>query len=245
MDYLLTDAWVDPPGMETCYSEQLVRLPKSFCCYRPPHESPPVNALPAESRGDITFASLNNPAKLNEQVIALWATLLTALPTSRLILQAKAFADARTCALFRERFARHGIAGVRIEMLATMNFQEHLAVYHVVDIALDPFPWCGHTTSCHALWMGVPVITLPNDRHAGRMTASVLHNIGLPEYIADSPDDYIKIAQRLSQDPQHLSDLRHGLRARMQASALCDGAAFTQELEATYRELWRRWCEKS
>ncbi len=243
IDYLITDACVDPPGVESYYVEKLVRLPHGFSCYSPPSECPPVNDLPAIAGGNVTFSSLHGLVKLNDRVIHLWARILGALPESRLILQAKACADEETRKLFLARFEKYGIPRQRLELLPFLSFQEHLSVYHRVDIALDPFPWSGHTTSCHALWMGIPVVTLLGQTHAGRMVASALHQIGLSELIAQSPDEYIDKTIKLANDLPRLADLRRTMRERMLGSPLCDGAGFTRDLEAAYREMWRKYCD--
>ncbi|OGI39148.1 MAG: hypothetical protein A2140_03225 [Candidatus Muproteobacteria bacterium RBG_16_62_13] len=244
IDYLITDSWVDPPGVEPYYVEKLVRLPHGFSCYNPPSACPPVNDLPATEAGKVTFSSLHGLVKLNDRVIQLWARMLGALPESRLILQAKAFADEQTRKLFLERFEKHGVARQRMELLPFLSLQEHLSVYHRVDMALDPFPWSGHTTSCHALWMGIPVVTLLGQTHAGRMVASALHQIGLSELISQSTDEYIEKTISLANDLPRLAELRRTMRERMLASPLCDGAGFTRELEAAYREMWVRYCEQ-
>lgn len=244
IDYLITDNWVDPPGSEEYYVEKLVRLPHGFSCYQPPTNAPPVNALPASQPGNVTFSSLNNPVKFNDRVVELWGNILAQLPQSRLILQAKAFAEDETRELYLERFAKHGIARERLELLTFLPPEEHLAVYHRVDIALDPFPWSGHTTSCHALWMGIPVVTLLGKTHAGRMVASALNQIGLPELIAETPDEYLAKVIALANDLPRLADWRATMRERMLASPLCDGPGFTRELEAAYREMWVRYCDQ-
>lgn len=244
VDYLITDTWVDPPGVEPGYVEKLVRLPRGFSCYSPSSECPPINDLPAIAAGNVTFSSLHGLVKLNERVIQCWAQILGVLPESRLILQTKAFADAETKQLFLERFEKHGINRQRLELFPFLSFQEHLSVYHRVDVALDPFPWSGHTTSCHALWMGIPVVTLLGQTHAGRMVASALHQIGLSELVAQSPDEYIDKTIKLANDLPRLADLRRTMRERMLGSPLCDGAGFTRDLEAAYREMWRKYCEQ-
>jgi predicted O-linked N-acetylglucosamine transferase (SPINDLY family) len=243
VDYLITDGWVDPPGSETGYVEKLLRLPGGFSCYQPSGEDVQVNDQPAKAPGEVTLASLNNPAKLNDNVIELWSRILTALPNARLLLQGKAFADQGTRHRLEQRFSTHNVSADRLVLLRSMNFREHLSVYHQVDIALDPFPWNGHTTSCHALWMGVPTITLYGKAHAGRMAASVLHQIGLPELIAQSKNEYLDKVITLAHDLPRLSELRYTMRSRMLASPLCDGKSFTRDLEAAYREMWRKYCK--
>jgi predicted O-linked N-acetylglucosamine transferase (SPINDLY family) len=245
MGYRITDQWADPPGQEQFHTEQLVRLPHGFLCYLPPANAPPVADAPAARAGFVTFGSFNIISKTSPAVVALWARLMHAVPNSRLVMKNRATRDAATRERYYAQFQQHGIARERIDLIAWLHEHDaHLGLYSRIDIGLDTFPYNGTTTTCEALWMGVPVVTLAGNRHAARVGVSLLTRIGLTELIADSPDDYIRIAQRLSQDPKHLSELRHGLRTRIQASTLGDAPAFTRELEDAYRELWRRWCKK-
>ena len=171
----------------------------------------------------MTFGSFNNPAKVSAATFDAWATLLARLPQARLLLKGKPFADAATRALFLARLGERGVAAERVELVAWLpDAAAHLALYHRVDIALDPFPYNGTTTTCEALWMGVPVVTLRGDRHAGRVGASLLTQIGLTDLIANSVEEYVEIAVALAGDPARLNDLRHSLRPRMAASPLCD-----------------------
>jgi predicted O-linked N-acetylglucosamine transferase (SPINDLY family) len=148
--------------------------------------------------------------------------------------------------LFLARLGERGVAAERIELVAWLpDAAAHLTLYHRMDIALDPFPYNGTTTSCEALWMGVPVVTLRGDRHAGRVGASLLSQIGLTDLIADSVEEYVEIAVALAGNTGRLSDLRRVLRQRMAASPLCDGPAFARKLESAFRTMWQRWCERS
>jgi len=246
IDYRLTDAWADPPGQEAFHSEQLVRLADGFLCYAPPADAAPVGGVPAASAGHISFGSFNNFPKLSPGTLDLWARLLQDLPDARLILKNKSLQDAgarQHCTAF---FAARGIGAERLELIGWVpSWREHLALYARIDIGLDSFPYNGTTTTCEALWMGVPVITLAGDRHAARVGVSILSRLGLDELIAETPEQYAGIARRLSADPVRLAVLRSGLRKRMAGSTLCDANAFTRELEQTYRELWRRWCVRA
>lgn len=240
MDYRLTDAAADPPGQEVYYTESLVRLPQGFLCYAPPHESPAVGPLPAATGGCITFGSFNALPKMNNEVIALWARVLQSVPGARLILKNKSLQDAKTC----ERYRQHFHPPERIELLGWLDDPaDHLSIYHRVDIALDTFPYNGTTTTCEALWMGVPVITLAGERHAGRVGLSLLTQLGLTELIAKTPDEYVRLAVALAGNRERLAALRAGLRERMRRSPLCDAQSFTRDLEAAYREMWHKWCE--
>lgn len=226
--YRLTDTIADPPGAEAYYSERLLRLPKAFFCYEPPAESPPVAPLPALTAGRITFGSLNNPAKVNEEVIHLWTTLLAQTPDAQLLMVGAQFGDPMIRDRYLSLFARHGTAADRLELIPSLAKQEYLALHNRIDIGLDPFPHNGHTISCHALWMGVPVITLAGDRYSSRMGASLLTNIGLPELIAHSPEQYLALARSLAQDLPRLGELRHCLRRRLLTSPIGDSASFAE-----------------
>ena len=242
MDYRLVDAITDPEGeADALATEALIRLPGGFLCYGPPEHAPEPAPPPCLDTGFVTFGSFNTPAKLSETTLALWSELLLALPAARLLLKGQAFADAATVALVQERFARHGVAAGRIEAVARISSAAgHLGAYARVDIALDPTPYNGTTTSCEALWMGVPVVTLAGDRHAGRVGASLLSRLGLGELIASDRSGFVALAAALAADPARLADLRAGLRPRMAASPLCAAAAFTRSLEAVCRGLFER-----
>jgi predicted O-linked N-acetylglucosamine transferase (SPINDLY family) len=247
IDYWLSDAYADPLGKtERFYVEQIVRLAHGFNCYQPPADCPEVGSLPALSTRHVTFGSFNNIAKLNDWTVALWSQVLTRLPEARLMLKAQSLTDHETRERILQRFADHGIAPERLELLGTFTTaHDHLKVYHRIDIALDTFPYNGHTTTCEALWMGVPVITLAGTTHAGRVGVSLLTQAGLPELIAQSAEHYVTLALELAQDLPRLKQLRAGLRERLAASPLCDAKGFTQALEAAYRGMWVKYCEAS
>jgi predicted O-linked N-acetylglucosamine transferase (SPINDLY family) len=243
VDYRLTDVSADPVGTDKYCTEKLVRLPGSFLCYQPLSESPPVAPLPARGRGHVTFGSFNNLSKINPGVIDLWVKLLEAVPGARLFIKSPALTDTATRKRFHGLFEQRGVKNDRVELQGrTATQAEHLALYAYLDIALDPFPYNGATTTCEALWMGVPVIALAGDRHAGRVGVSILTQAGLTDLIAGSPDDYVRIAVELANNPARLSELRNSLRNRMAASPLCDAKAFTQAMEDAYRAMWREWC---
>lgn len=242
IDYRLTDEFMEPTGGATDYSaETPVRLPHSWCCYDPLFPTPDCSPLPALSSKVVTFGSLNNPCKHNEAVIRLWAGLLAAKPDSRLILLC-ARGSARTRLL--DLFAARGIEADRLEFLEPASRTRYLDYYSRIDIALDPFPYNGITTTCDALWMGVPVLTLPGSTPASRAGLSLLSTMGLQEWIATSSEDFIQRAVRLSADRESLTRLRQGLRRQMQASPLAGAPRFARAVETAYRDMWRQWCVK-
>ncbi len=244
VDYRITDAVADPPGeADRLHTERLVRLPGGFLCYRPPAEAPPVVAPPCRERGWITFGSFNNLLKVNESVVAAWAGVLTAVPGSRLLLKGTLLADEGVRRHCLDLFAQRGAAADRIEFLPRIAaMAKHLGAYGKVDIGLDPFPYNGTTTTCEALWMGVPVVTLRGDRHSGRVGASLLSRVGLEDLVAEDLEDYGARAVQLAADPDRIGALRTGLRERLRASPLCAEAGFARQFEGALREMWRRWC---
>ena len=250
----MTDAWADPPEADPPEAgspeavlpeadpqptEPLRRLPH-FLCYGPPEAAPAPGPPPCLGGGPPTFGSFNAPAKLNAGVLDLWARLLQEVPGSRLLLKGRGLGAAAAQEPILEGF-RH--RGVRPDRIACMGWipegDSPLSGYRLVDVALDPFPYNGTTTTCEALWMGVPVVVLAGDRHAGRVGVSLLQAAGLADWIAASAADYLRIAAGLAAAPKRLAELRASLRPRLQASPLCDGAAFARSVEALYRRLWR------
>jgi protein O-GlcNAc transferase len=245
IDYRLVDELTDPVGeADTHASERLLRLDGGFLCYGGAPNAPEPAPPPSATSGIVTFGSFNNPPKLSPRLLDTWASLLTRMPQARLLLKGKAFRDPATRDLLLSRLTQRGIAADRVELVAWLpNAAAHLDLYSRIDVALDPFPYNGTTTTCEALWMGVPVVTLRGDRHRARVGASLLTQLGLTDWIADSSRGYQDIAIRLASDARALAELRASLRARMQASPLCDGAAFARKMEAAYREMLRRWRE--
>ena len=233
-DGRLTDAIADPAGAEAHATEPLLRLPH-FLCYTPAADAPP----PRSPEGPAIFGCFNAPAKLNDRVFALWSQLLDRVPTSRLLLKAKSLHHRSAQEHFLNGFGSCGVAADRIEFMGwAVDGPSHLAAYHRLDVALDPFPYNGTTTTCEALWMGVPVVTLRGDRHSARVGSSLLGAAGLPDWIATSEDDYLRIAQELVSDREALIVMRQELRPRLQASPLFDSAAFIRELQDLFRRLW-------
>jgi predicted O-linked N-acetylglucosamine transferase (SPINDLY family) len=258
IDYRLTDALADPPGLtEQFHSEQLIRLPDGMWCTDPIETVLPVNELPAlsasngpalsasngpaRSSGRITFGCLNNFLKVNEKMLTLWASILLKAPWSRMILMTPEGSVPDW--VFRVMKSRQ-IATQRIEFRKRCpGRSDFLRLYHEVDIALDPFPYHGTATTLEALWMGLPVVTLAGSAHVSRVGASLLQRIGLPELVAQTPEQYVQIAAELADDLPRLRELRQGLRQRMQRSPLMDGPQFARNIEAAYRQMWWTWCE--
>lgn len=243
IDYRITDAQVDPPGAEPPAVEAPLRLPGCYVCYRPEPDAPEVGPLPAATNGYLSFGSFNNPTKLSPACIALWSAVLAAVPGSRLVLKNRNLADPAMRALLAGRFADHGIEASRLEL---NEWQEdtvgHLAAYGQVDIALDTWPYNGVTTTCEALWMGVPVVSRVGATHASRQGRTLLAAIGLDHLARDSDAKFVRACQMLANDLAGLASLRAGMRQRLRASPLLDGARFARDVEAAYREMWPSSC---
>ena len=241
MSWRITDAISDPPGLtEAFHTEKLLRLDGCAWCYRPT-ESPDVSDLPVRSNGGrVTFGMLNRMAKVNPPAVRLWARVLAAVPGSALLVLAS---DGEGNAPVRRLFESEGIAPDRLRLVPTGPRPQYLALAHQVDINLDPFPYAGMTTTCDLLWMGVPTVTLAAGGSAGRAGASVLSAAGLSQLIADTHDDYVRIAAGLAADLPALAALRAGLRQQVERSPLRDERGTAAKLEAAYRLMWRAWCE--
>jgi protein O-GlcNAc transferase len=240
VDYRITDPFLDPPGAELPYSERSLWLPHSFWCYDPGSEQPAVNELPALAAGRVTFGCLNNFLKVNRSVLELWGRVLSAVPDSELLILAPS-AWARDFA--RNELAKQGVDPKRVRFENLKRRAEYLELYHHIDLALDCFPYNGHTTSFDAFYMGVPVVTLVGKTIVGRAGLCQAHHLGLPELVAETHDQYVSIAVELARDLARLRALRSELRSRLASSPLMDGQAFTRGLERAYREAWRHFCE--
>lgn len=239
IDYRITDWVADPAGEEAFYSEELLRLDRCFLCYQPLTDAPPVVPLPALANGHVTFGSFNNFSKINPGVLQLWAEVLRQVPGSRLLLKCPALTDAFVRSRVSDALQALGIGAERVDLLGhTRARQEHLALYARVDIALDTFPYNGTTTTCEALWMGVPVLSLVGKYHAGRVGASLLGAAGLADWLADAPESFVATARDMSADLAGLARLRGSLRSRLAESSLCDAAGFVQRLEGALLHVW-------
>ncbi len=243
MDWRITDPHSAPPGLlEAYHSERLMRLPHCQWCYREPQGAPGVTERSPTAPGRVVFAAFTNPSKITRALIESWSKLLARVPGASLLVLGQG-ADS-IAGEYRARFARHGIAAERIALKGSRSFPEYLALHGEVDIMLDTFPYTGGTTSCHALWMGVPLVTLTGKTSTSRGGASLLNTIGLQDLVADTPERYLGIAENLANDLARLRELRAGLRGRMLASPLMDVPEFTRGLERAFRSMWKSWCER-
>jgi protein O-GlcNAc transferase len=246
IDYRISDDRVDPPETASRYfSETLIHLPDCFLCYSPPKEAPAVSRSPHLGAGKITFGSFNAITKIGDETLMLWARVLDAVPESTLVLKASdIFNDPERRAHLLDRIRQLEIDPERIRLLAyEKDISDHLAGYDEIDIGLDPVRYNGTTTTCEALWMGVPVVTLAGDRHASRVGSSLLSAAGLAELVARDADDYVRICTELAQDSARLSGLRSTMRQRMLTSPLLDAAGMARRLERALYDVWRMWCE--
>ncbi len=240
--YRLTDLQADPPGdADHFHTERLVRLPGGFHCYRAPDNAPDVAPSPGSRNGFMTFGSFNHVAKITPEVVATWAEVLRQVPHSRLLLKGRTLRHDDARAGLRAAFLEVGIVPDRLELRPwSVRVEDALSAYGDVDVALDTYPYNGTTTTFEALWMGVPVVTLRDQRHAGRVGASILTHLGRPEWIADDADAYVDIARRLAADLPALAGLRQSLRGELAHSSLADAPGFARKLERTYYELLLR-----
>jgi predicted O-linked N-acetylglucosamine transferase (SPINDLY family) len=239
IDYILADRHSLPPAESADYSEQPWYLPDTRLCFVPPVDAAALAAPPLQRNGHATFGCFNNPVKINDAVVSTWARILQRAPDARLLLKAKQFVDAAFATRMRERFAAHGIDATRILLQGETPRAEYFVAYNEIDIALDPFPFTGATTSVDGLWMGVPLVTLRGDRMVGHQGESILHNAGLANWIAADTDAYVEIALRQAADARQLAALRAGLRARLADSPLCDAARFADNLRDAFIGMWR------
>lgn len=240
MDFRITDAVADPPGFaERFHSEQLLRLPHTQWCFRPDAEALPVGPLPALSSGHITFGSFNNLWKINVAVIGAWSRVVLRIPGSKLLIIG--LPGKSTRARLEAAFARHGVDPSRLSLLPPVSDADFWRLRHEIDIALDPFPYNGVTSTCEALYVGTPMVTLAGNYGQSRTAASLLTAVGLGDLVARTEEEYLEINVRLASDLNSLSRLRSSLRERMQNSPLMDYRSFTSALEGLYRRIWTDW----
>ena len=239
IDYLLADPVGVPSRHRHHFTERVWYLPDTRLCFTPPAAQAKVAPLPALSRGFVTFGSFQNLTKVNDAVLSLWSRVLAAMPTSRLRLQSRQLADAAVRQQLAARLHAQGIAADRVSMHGPLSRDEYLAAHRDVDLILDTFPFPGGTTTCEALWMGVPTLTLAGDRLIARQGASLLAAAGLHDWIAESPDDYVDKAVALAADAASLATLRSQLRGRVLASPLFDAPRFARHFEDAVRGMWQ------
>jgi len=240
MDFILGDPYVTPPGEEHHFSERVWRMPERYLCFTPPAPQLEVAPLPAMASGIITFGCFNNLSKMNDEVLETWARLLRAMPSARLFLKSRQLGVASVRDETARRFHASGVAPSRLLLEGASPRTEYLRAYDRVDIALDPFPYPGGTTTVEGLWMGVPCITRRGDRFVAHMGESIAHNAGLPEWVAGDDADYVARALSFAADLGRLGALRATLRARVSASPLLDAPLFARRFESALWEMWER-----
>jgi protein O-GlcNAc transferase len=228
---------LDPPGeTDHFYTEQSVRL-ETFWCFDPPAGSPAVGPSPLDKNGYVTFGCLNGFVKVNDATLELWREILTAVPDSRLIFLPP---NGKITGRVREKL---GVAPARLIGLPRQSRLEYLKYYHRIDLALDPFPYTGHSTTLDGLWMGVPLVTLAGPTVVSRGSLSILSNLGLTELAVKNKTDYVALAVALAKDHGRLRELRNGLRGRLERSVLMDANRFARQAESAYRTMWHTWCK--
>jgi protein O-GlcNAc transferase len=249
MDYRLTDGLADPPeaseglASERLASERLIRLPQTAWCFEAPQGNFPHDERMPSAATPLTFGSFNNFSKVTAPMLELWARILRSTPDSRLFIKAKALGSQSVIRRVREIMEAGGVASDRVELQTWRKTQEeHLAAYRQAHIALDTFPYHGTTTTCEAMWMGVPVVTLAGTSHVSRVGVSLLTNTGLRELIAQSEEEYVRIAIGLANDLPRLREVRSDLRGRIEKSSVMDAVRFAGNVEAAYRQMWRTYC---
>ena len=245
MDYIIADPIVISEHDHEYFIEKVVHLPGCYLNYRPASNFPDITPLPAKKNGYITLGCFNNLMKVNPELVATWAIILKQLPNSRLVLKNKLLANPDIRDSIRDQFIKHGIPSDRIYLYGPSAHLELLQTYADIDIALDPFPYSGGTTTCEALAMGVPVITLMGKLFVSRVSASILSCIGLDSCVTESPEHYIRTVVNLANSPSTLSSLREQMRDRMFSTSLGNAKLFTDNLQNTYRRIWWHWCAEN
>jgi protein O-GlcNAc transferase len=242
IDYLIADPWTLPPSQAAAFTERIWRLPETRLCFTPPDPSPPLSELPASRGGPLTFACFNNLSKVNAAVVNVWARVLAALPASKLLLKAPQLHEVKVRERLVASFASRGVGAERLILEGLTPRFDYLASYRKVDIALDPFPFPGGTTTVESLWMGVPVLTLAGTSLLSRQGVGILMNVGLSGWVANDVDHYVELAVAHATDLGRLAALRRGLRQRLLTSPIMDSRRFARHFEAALREMWQQWC---
>lgn len=244
IDYLIADPWSLLHSEEKYFTERIWRLPETRLCFTAPNERVEVSPLPALTNGYVTFGCFNNLSKVNDDVVAVWANILTSVPISRLFLKSAQLKDTWIQKETIKRFAAHGVAAERIILEGHEPRSKYLTAYQRLDIALDPFPYPGGTTTVESLWMGVPVLTLAGNSFLSRQGVSLLMNAGLPDWIAEDAEDYVSRAVSHANKLQELTTMRQGLRHKVLSSSIFDAPRFARHFEQALRGLWQAWCAK-
>lgn len=247
VDYRLTDAIVDTPDQQKYYTEKLVFLPNGFLCYNPGELQPTVAEPPVLTEKQITFGCFNNINKTNPALMKLWVEILNAVPESTLILKFAEAADKQVQQYYYNKFEELGLKNTKdkVALLGWLTRSKHLQLYNYIDIALDTYPYNGTTTTCQALLMGVPVITLTGSRHSSRVGLDILTRLGMQFFSAQTPEEYVKKAVALALKPDALTKIRETMRKRLAASHLCNYKLITSDIENAYRQMWRQWCQSN
>lgn len=247
IDYRLTDEATDPTGVtDAHYTEKLIRLSEPFLCYRPPENAPAVVDPPMLRNGYVTFGSFNRASKAGAQSLELWGKLLNAMPASRLLLKSRGLGDAGSRKRILDALASFGVSPERVQLIeANQGLTDHLAMYGQIDLAVDTFPYCGTTTTCESLWMGVPVVSLVGQTHVSRVGLTLLRSVGLESLAQETTDGYTSAARDLTNDADRLVALRAQMRDRLRGSPLFDAARLTRSIEAAYLNAFGRWAMRT
>ena len=245
MDYIIADRFVAPLDHSSHYVESIWRMPDSYLCFAPPDVDIPARSPLSPTGTPLIFGCFSNLAKASPESVILWSSVLNRIPHSKLMLKAKGLDEASVRDRLLDQMASYGVASERIIISSASSRKDYLAAYHRIDLMLDTTPFSGGTTTAEALWMGVPVVTLRGPTWAGRICESILSSVGLTELVADTAQQYVEIAVRLTSDVEGLAELRSRLRTQLEASPFCDALRFTGNLEVAYRTMWSNWCSLS
>jgi len=246
MDFRMVDSVTDPePRADAYASEQLYRLPPPFLCYQPEEESRELEIKPQTNPEKIVFGTFNKSTKFSPSVLRLWSEILRKIPQAELLLKCQSFREEQTRAFVVDNLKKYGIEENRIKLLGFLpSHKDHMSAYNLMDVALDTIPYNGTTTSCEALWMGVPLITKEGERHSSRVGKTLLTAVGLEDWVTSSNEEYVAKAVECVQKRDQLRELKQTLRSRMQGSTLCDHVEFARKFESALRQMWKAWCEE-
>jgi len=244
VDYRLTDAILDPPEFADTCVEELVYLPGGYVSYRPSESAPAVGSLPETRNGYVTFGSFNGSQKIHPVLVSLWSRVLKAVEGSRLVMKLTGGDDPALAGHLLRLFEDAGVHRDRIRIHGWLSLARHLELYNQVDLALDTYPFNGCTTTLEGLWMGVPIVSLAGQTLTSRVGLSILSRVGLKHLAVSTVDEYVQRAVVLAENPTILAKIRSSLRPRMACSPVCDAQRYAREVEAAYRWMWRKWCDR-